>query len=103
MTSAELFEAWLSGLSEMIGLFLPRPELAAPLGGHLLTREKEGRFIPERAVYRVVLSVSPRDMQASELDQHAWRGDLTIHGSWEAPLWRYVRQALSVLIREWGF
>lgn len=82
---------------------LPRPELAAPLGGHLLTREKEGRFIPERAVYRVVLSVSPRDMQASELDQHAWRGDLTIHGSWEAPLWRYVRQALSVLIREWGF
>lgn len=82
---------------------LPRPELSATLGGHLLTREKDGRFIPERAVYRVVLSVSPQDMQTSELTQHSWRGELTLHGSWEAPLWRYVRQALSVLIREWSF
>ena len=41
--------------------------------------------------------------QSSELAQHGWRGELTLHGSWEAPLWRYVRQALSVLIREWSF
>lgn len=82
---------------------LPRPELSAPLGGHLLTREKDGHLIPERAVYRVVLSVSTPDMQASGLAQHGWRGELTVHGSWEAPLWRYARQALSVLIREWSF
>jgi putative peptide zinc metalloprotease protein len=37
------------------------------------------------------------------LETQSWRGKLTIHGNWEPPLWRYLRQALAVLIRESGF
>jgi putative peptide zinc metalloprotease protein len=37
------------------------------------------------------------------LNTRSWRGKLTIQGEWEPPLWRYVRQAMAVLIRESGF
>jgi putative peptide zinc metalloprotease protein len=80
---------------------LPRPELAAHLGGHVLTREKSGQLVPERAVYRVALSVD--DPAAAEWAVQSWRGHVTIHARWEAPGWRYVRQALAVVIRELGF
>ena len=80
---------------------LPRPELAAHLGGHVLTREKAGQLVPERAIYRVALSVE--DPAAAEWAVQSWRGQVTLHARWEAPGWRYVRQALAVLIRELGF
>jgi putative peptide zinc metalloprotease protein len=79
---------------------LPRAELASQLGGHILTREKMGQQYPERAIYRVVLEPTSRD---AALETQSWRGKLTIHGNWEPPLWRYLRQALAVLIRESGF
>ena len=79
---------------------LPRKELASPLGGHILAREKNGQWVPERAVYRVALEV--QDMPA-ELRQQQWRGHLVIEAQWASPLGRYVRQALTVLIREAGF
>jgi putative peptide zinc metalloprotease protein len=78
---------------------LPRPELASLLGGHILTREKQGQHFPERAIYRVVLSTQT---PPEALSGQSWRGRLTIQGDWEPPLWRYVRQALAVLIRESG-
>ena len=80
---------------------LPRPELAANHGGHLLTREKSGQLVPERAVYRVAFEVPPGAMTG--WDQMAWRGQVTVHARWEAPAWRYLRQAAAVLIRELGF
>ncbi len=80
---------------------LPRPELAAHLGGHVLTREKAGQLVPERSIYRISFEVP-----AGAIDDWArlsWRGQVTIHASWEAPAWRYLRQAAAVLIRELGF
>ena len=79
---------------------LPRRELASALGGHVVTREKNGQLVPERAVYRVALDV--HDMP-EEMRQLAWRGKLTIHSDWSSPASRYIRQVLSVFIREFGF
>lgn len=81
---------------------LPRRELAAHLGGHVLTREKNGELVPERSVYHVLLS--PQDGQElSELAALSLRGHVTVHAGWESPGWRYVRQLLAVLVRELGF
>ncbi len=80
---------------------LPRGELAAHLGGHVLTREKGGQLVPERAVYRVALE--PQDGTAMVGNVLTVRGHVVIHADWEAPAWRYVRQAVAVLLREWGF
>ncbi len=79
---------------------LPRRELASVLGGHIVTREKNGQLVPERAVYRVALDVldMPPDMQ-----QVAWRGRVTLHADWSSPAARYLRQALTVFVREAGF
>jgi hypothetical protein len=33
----------------------------------------------------------------------AWRGHLTIHADWQSPASRYVRQVVTVLVREFGF
>ncbi len=79
---------------------LLRPELASHLGGHILTRERHAQQYPERAIYRVVLECNELP---DTLRQQSWRGKLTIRGSWESPLSRYLKQALSVLIRESGF
>lgn len=82
---------------------LLRPELAAHLGGHLVTREKEGQLIPERAIYRVMLEVDPGSTVLGALAYQSWRGKLTIQARWEAPAQRYLRQALAVLLQEFGF
>ncbi len=82
---------------------LLRPELSAHLGGHILTREKSGQLIPERAVYRVMLALDPADRPLEKLAGQSWRGTLTIQARWEVPAWRYLRQALAVLVREFGF
>ncbi len=79
---------------------LPRRELASALGGHVVTREKNGQLVPERAVYRVALEV--QDMPVG-LQSVAWRGRLTLHADWSSPAARYVRQAMAVLVREVGF
>jgi putative peptide zinc metalloprotease protein len=82
---------------------LPRAELAAHLGGHVLTREKGGQLVPERAIYHVTLALDPSPQALAELAHQSWRGKLTIHARWEAPAWPYLRQALAVLVREAGF
>ena len=79
---------------------LPRRELASALGGHVLTREKNGQLVPERSVYRVALDV--QDMPA-DLAQLSWRGQLTLHADWQSPASRYLRQIIAVLVREMGF
>ena len=84
---------------------LPRPELAAHLGGHVLTREKAGQLVPERAVYRVLLDVAPDDAETglAALSAHSWRGRVTLHTRGEAPASYYARQALAALLGESGF
>jgi len=79
---------------------LPRRELASALGGHVLSREKNGQWVPERAVYRVSLDV--QDLPEA-LQSMSWRGQLVLHADWQSPLSRYVRQAIAVLVREAGF
>ena len=80
---------------------LPVKELAAQHGGHVLTREVRNDLYPERAIYRVTLR--PVEAGVAVPYQVAARGKLTIRGRAEAPGWRYLRQAIAVLIRETGF
>ncbi len=74
--------------------------LAAPFGGSVVTREKQGQLIPERAVYRVTLTTV--DDPGSLVNQ-SWRGTVVIRGAWEAPGFHILRSALSILWREVGF
>ena len=80
---------------------LTHPELTTQFGGHIVVREKAGQLIPERAMYRIVLE-APADT-ASQLGHITRRGDIHIHGDWEVPAWRYIRQFAAVLLRELGF
>ncbi|MFZ9374526.1 MAG: efflux RND transporter periplasmic adaptor subunit [Burkholderiaceae bacterium] len=81
---------------------LSRPELTVTTGGHLVARERAGQIVPERAVFRVVMSVEDTASLHS-LASQSWRGRVTIHARAEAPALRYVRQAGAVLWREMGF
>jgi putative peptide zinc metalloprotease protein len=74
--------------------------LAAPLGGNILVRERKKLYIPEHAVYRVSLAA---DEPRSSCEDHSWRGTVVIRARWEAPAARYLRNTVSVLLREAGF
>ena len=102
LDSASTGGLWLrvSAIDRDAARVLPRRELAATLGGHILTREKNGQHVPERAVYRVALDV--QDM-SPELQHMSWRGKLTVHADWSSPAARYMRQLVAVLVRELGF
>lgn len=79
---------------------LPNNMLSAQFGGHILTRERAHKITPEQAVYRVTLAV---DGPAGTLAGQAWRGQVVIRGSWQAPAWPYLRHGFAVLLRETGF
>jgi len=79
---------------------LPGGQWAAPQGGTVQAREKNGAWYPEQAVYRVGFSV---DEPAGALAGRAWRGKVVIDGRWEAPGARFVRSAAALLRREAGF
>ncbi len=98
--TAPVLALTVSAIDRDAARVLPRKELASASGGHVLTREKNGQLVPERAVYRVAFDV--QDMPAA-LNQLAWRGQLNIHADWQSPASRYVRQVISVLVREVGF
>jgi putative peptide zinc metalloprotease protein len=66
----------------------------------VLTRDKHGVQVPERAVYRVMLTTS--DDPAS-LSQQSWRGRVVIHGKWQAPVVAFLRAGLVLVWRELGF
>ena len=87
---------------------LPRAELAAHLGGHVITREKGEQLVPERAIYRVTLALQRADSGGEAalpagLTGQSWRGQITIRSRGEAPAWRYLRQAGAVLAHEMEF
>jgi putative peptide zinc metalloprotease protein len=80
---------------------LPRPELAAPLGGHIQARSADGKWLPEQAVYHVVLA--PSSPSAIAADTRTWRGELLIDGQWQSPAIRYLKNAVAVMWRELDF
>jgi len=80
---------------------LPNGQFAAPFGGSVLTRERRGQLVPELAVYRVTLSSGQDDL--GRLSGQSWRGNVVIHGAWEAPGMAFVRSALVLVWREVGF
>jgi putative peptide zinc metalloprotease protein len=79
---------------------LPKPELSAASGGHVLSRETNKQLVPERAVYRVSFQVDSHE--GWRFDQSV-RGHITVHARWQAPAARYLRQAMGVLMQESGF
>lgn len=79
---------------------LPNRMLAAQTGGHILTRERRNQVVPEQAVFRVTLAV---DDESGALAGQSWRGSVIIRGAWQAPAWPYIRNGVSVLLRETGF
>ena len=78
---------------------LPNAMLAANQGGHILVREKNNQVIPEQAVFRVTLAV---EGEPAALSTQAWRGNVSINGAWQVPGWRYLRNALAIIVRESG-
>lgn len=76
---------------------LPDPILSVQHGGQIITRERNGQLIPEKAIYRVVLDVEGRPNSF-----RAQRGQVVIDGKARALLGDYLRSGLSVLIRESG-
>ncbi|MFZ2855383.1 MAG: site-2 protease family protein [Rhodocyclaceae bacterium] len=79
---------------------MPSGLLTAPAGGSVVVRQQAGQRIPERAAYRVLFAV---DGDPDALAGHAWRGDVVVHGQWEAPGLAFARSALALLWREFGF
>lgn len=75
--------------------------LSSAAGGSVLTREKHGKLIPERAVYRVSLHSDQRPPASAQ--QQSWRGHVVINGAWQSPLQGFVRSALVLVWRETGF
>lgn len=75
-------------------------QLATQFGGSIMTRERLGQLVPERAVYRVTLNSSD---DIGILARQSWRGQVVIHGQWEAPGVIFLRSALVLVWRELGF
>jgi putative peptide zinc metalloprotease protein len=75
-------------------------QLAATLGGHILSREQGGKWYPEQAVYRVVLEINPADALDMPHKLTVHRGQLSLSGQAESLMGRYVNKILSVLLRE---
>jgi putative peptide zinc metalloprotease protein len=75
--------------------------LANLFGGDIAVREKKGVLYADRAIYRVALDVSGEPDE--RIAQHAWRGQVTLAGQWEAPGLRFVKAVTATLWRELGF
>ena len=93
----------VQAIAEDASRVLPRPELAAPLGGHILAREKSGQWTPDMAVYKVSLTPAEKMPTDFALAGQSWRGHLNIHTAWQSPALPYLKQVVAVLIREFGF
>jgi putative peptide zinc metalloprotease protein len=78
---------------------LPDGMLSSPFGGPILVRQQQGRWIPEHAIYRVVLS--PEHQYILPTTQ-VLRGSLSISADWESIAGRYLKSAVATLLREVG-
>ena len=78
---------------------LPEVMLSAQHGGQIVTRERNGKLIPQQAIYRVVLEVQPHGSRTA----HVLRGRVVIDGERKSVLGDYLRTAMTVVIREAGW
>jgi hypothetical protein len=78
---------------------LSDPLLAAPHGGHVLVRQQNERWVPERAIYKVVLTTlaphSPDDGPPLVM-----RGTVSIDANPASLAGEWLLNALAVLLRE---
>ncbi len=74
--------------------------LALSSGGSVAGREIEGKFIPERAVYRLKLDTERQD---STLAAQTWRGKVVLFGESQSLAGRAARAAMAVLWKEAGW
>lgn len=79
---------------------LPEGLLASTRGGSLLVREQNHQFIPEKALYRVSLSVDPQKLS---LPTQVLRGSVVIRGEAKAILTDFALSAAALIRREAGF
>ncbi|MFZ4538188.1 HlyD family efflux transporter periplasmic adaptor subunit [Propionivibrio sp.] len=96
----EVLALRVSAIDQDATRVLPNGQLAAQYGGSIITREKHGQLVPERALYRVTLN---GDNDLGNLARQSWRGQVVIHGKWEAPGLTFLRAALVLVWRELGF
>lgn len=73
---------------------IPMPSLTAPFGGTILVREHNGKLIPEQAFYRVVIRAN------GDFPVGIHYGKVSISGAPNSLMGRYVRQAISTIVRE---
>jgi putative peptide zinc metalloprotease protein len=90
----------VTGIDRDATRVLPSAIWAAPQGGSVPAREKQGQWFPDRAVYRVRFAV---EEPAGALAGRAWRGRVVVAGSWEAPGARFARALATLVWREAGF
>lgn len=79
---------------------LPDAMLAVGHGGEVLVRERNGQLIPERAVYRVVLTVDTADGPAPT---RVLRGAVVIYGKPKSLAGDFLRSGAALLVRESGW
>lgn len=79
---------------------LQNGQLALQFGGSVMTREKQGQLVPELAMYRVTLASQE---PLGEMAHQSWRGNVVIHGDWEAPGLAFFRAAVALVWREMSF
>ena len=101
---------WLPGRSEPIPLIIEHididasrelsdPLLAAPHGGHVLVRQQNERWVPERAIYKVVLTtLAPHSPDNGP--PLVMRGTVSIDANPTSLAGEWLLNALAVLLRE---
>jgi putative peptide zinc metalloprotease protein len=78
---------------------LPHPALSTDHGGLIPTTVENRQLVPRSAMYRVRF-----ELQEANVDHRRWTsGHVSVEGQAYSLLWRGVRYAASILIRESGF
>jgi putative peptide zinc metalloprotease protein len=90
----------VANIDEDASRVLSNGALSVQAGGHILTRPRGEQLVPEHSMYRVSLEV---ESPAAGLEGTSWRGHVVIHGSWEAPVRQYLRNLVTLAVREFGF
>lgn len=68
-------------------------------GGQIMVRESNGKLVPERAIYRVILQVDSHEKPSSMSWQ---RGSVSIYGWPTSILWGFFKSLVATVIRESG-
>jgi len=76
---------------------LPNGMLASPFGGPLVVRQQQGKWLPERSLYRITLSTDEETVLPTAM---TFRGRLSISAAWQSIAGPYFKSAIAVLLRE---